>query len=177
MRQKILVAIDNSAFSHVVFDRALELAKALSASLLLVHSLSGEDESSPLPVGAQLDAMYWAPGTELNLEAWKAEWSRYEAENLKRLQEFSATAKGAGLETEFHQLVGAPGKVICKAAQRWNADLIVVGHRGRSGLSELILGSVSNYVMHYAPCSVIVVKDPTDKDSETFPEETMTATS
>ncbi len=38
------------------------------------------------------------------------------------------------------------------------ADLIVVGRRGRSGLSELILGSASNYVLHHAPCSVLTLQ-------------------
>ncbi|MEO0350033.1 MAG: universal stress protein, partial [Cyanobacteria bacterium P01_A01_bin.15] len=41
---------------------------------------------------------------------------------------------------------------------QWNADLIMMGRRGRSGFSELLLGSVSNYVMHHAPCSVLTVQ-------------------
>jgi phage terminase large subunit GpA-like protein len=44
----------------------------------------------------------------------------------------------------------------------------MVGHRGRTGLSEFLLGSVSNYVMHHAPCSVLVVNNPkADLASET----------
>ncbi len=38
------------------------------------------------------------------------------------------------------------------------ADLIVLGRRGRTGLAEALLGSVSNYVLHHAPCSVLVVQ-------------------
>ena len=48
--------------------------------------------------------------------------------------------------------------MICNAAISWQADLIIMGRRGRTGLSELFLGSVSNYVLHHAPCAVLVVQ-------------------
>lgn len=158
MYQKILVAVDNSTFSDAIFQHALTLAQASQGSLFLVHSLSGEEESSPLPMNRQIDSIYWAPGTEINVEVWKDEWQRYEATSLEHLQKLAGQGNAAGIETEFRQLMGSPGKVICKAAQQWGADVIVIGNRGRSGLSELVLGSVSNYVMHHAPCSVLVLK-------------------
>jgi nucleotide-binding universal stress UspA family protein len=161
MYQKILVAIDNSAISNTVFKQALDLAKAMQSTMLLVHSLSGEDESSPIPLGHRLDSIYWAPGTEINLETWKAEWRHYEAHSLEQLQQLAGEANAAGVKTEFRQLLGRPGKVICTAAQQWDADLIVMGSHGRSGLTEMMLGSVSNYVMHQAPCTVLVLKSST----------------
>ena len=161
MYQKILVAIDNSAMSTEVFTQALDLAKVMQSSMLLVHSLSGEDESSPIPLGHRLDSIYWAPGTEINLETWKAEWRHYEAHSLEQLQQLAGEANAAGVQTEFRQLLGRPGKVICTAAQQWEADLIVMGSHGRSGLTEMMMGSVSNYVMHRAPCTVLVLKSST----------------
>jgi nucleotide-binding universal stress UspA family protein len=158
MYQKILVALDNSDASDRLFAQALDLAQASQASLLLVHSLSGEEEGSPLPLNPKLDSIYWAPGTEIDLATWQADWTRYEAENLERLQRYSGTANAAGVTTEFRQLVGNPGKVLCTAAHQWNADLIIIGNRGRSGLAEWVLGSVSNYVVHHASCSVLVIR-------------------
>ncbi|NEO28803.1 MAG: universal stress protein, partial [Kamptonema sp. SIO4C4] len=35
---------------------------------------------------------------------------------------------------------------------------VIIGRRGRVGLSEILLGSVSNYVLHHAPCAVMVVQ-------------------
>lgn len=157
MYRKILVALDNSTSSKALFARALELAQATEASLLLVHSLSNQEESSPLPMG-KLESIYWAPGTELDLEAWRQAWVRYETESLERLRHCAAEANTAGVSAEFRQLVGNPATAICKAAQEWGADLIIVGNRGRSGLAELVLGSVSNEVMHRAPCAVLVMK-------------------
>lgn len=52
----------------------------------------------------------------------------------------------------------AAPSTICKLAKSWEADLIVVGHQGMSPLQELARGSVSNYVMHYAPCSVLTIQ-------------------
>jgi nucleotide-binding universal stress UspA family protein len=167
MYRKILVALDNSPASDALFDQALELAQATSGALLLVHSLSNQEESSPLPMSAQLDNIYWAPGTELDLEAWRLAWTRYENESLDRLRRHAAIANTAGVPTEFRQLIGNPATVICKAAQEWGADLILIGNRGRTGLAELVLGSVSNHVMHRAPCSVLVMKAETLSPNET----------
>ncbi|HIK43819.1 MAG TPA: universal stress protein, partial [Leptolyngbyaceae cyanobacterium M65_K2018_010] len=118
MYKKILVAIDNSSLSQAIFTQALELAKAMGASLLIVHSLSDEEEGIPIPVANRLDSIYWAPGTELNLAAWEEEWNHYQSANLELLRRFAAQANGTGVATEFRQLVGTPGKVICKAAQK-----------------------------------------------------------
>lgn len=158
MYRKILVALDNSSTSDDLFAQAIELAQATEGALLLVHSLSTQEETSPLPLSGKLDGIYWAPGTELDLEAWRQAWTRYETESLERLRHYAAIANTAGIATEFRQLVGNPATAICKVAQAWDADLILIGNRGRSGLSELVLGSVSNEVMHRAACSVLVIK-------------------
>lgn len=158
MYRKILVALDNSPTSDSLFAHALELAQATGGELLLVHSLSSQEDTSPLPMSATLDSIYWAPGTELDLESWRQEWRRYETESLERLRHYAAIANTARVTTEFRQLIGNPATAICKAAQEWGADLILIGNRGRTGLTELVLGSVSNHVMHRAPCSVLVMK-------------------
>ena len=55
-------------------------------------------------------------------------------------------------------MTGNPGRSICELASTWEADLILVGSRGLKGLKEMFLGSVSNYVTHHAPCSVLIVR-------------------
>ena len=67
-------------------------------------------------------------------------------------------AMARGISTEFDLKIGDAGSAICDLAKGWEADLIVIGRRGRTGLSELLLGSVSNYVLHHAPCSVLVIQ-------------------
>ena len=62
-----------------------------------------------------------------------------------------------GIPTESKCEVGHPGSLIRDLAMNWSADLIVMGRRGLSGLQEVFLGSVSNYILHHAPCSVLIV--------------------
>jgi nucleotide-binding universal stress UspA family protein len=55
-------------------------------------------------------------------------------------------------------LEGSPRETIVDEADRWGADLIVMGSRGLSALNRLLLGSVSNAVVHHAKCSVEIVR-------------------
>ncbi|MGH7353641.1 MAG: universal stress protein, partial [Candidatus Rokuibacteriota bacterium] len=48
---------------------------------------------------------------------------------------------------------------IVRAVVEWPADLIVVGARGLGALARLVLGSVSEHVVHHAPCAVLVVRE------------------
>ena len=157
---KILAAMDNSSMSQPVFEQALSLAKNNQANLMLLHVLSSEEEESPLTVPTQLDEITWARGSEIDLERWREQWKKYEGECLEKLQARAAEAKKSDVNVEVQQVAGSPGRTICQLAQTWGADLIVIGNRGHSRLSELVLGSVSNYVLHHAPCSVVTVKVP-----------------
>ena len=156
--QKILVAIDNSAASQTVFEYALSLAKQNQASLMLLHVMSGEEENSPMWIPTHMDSIYWETGAETDLDNWRKQWERYEQEGLVKLRKLIAKAHQEGINGEFRQISGSPGRSICHLAWSWQADLILVGNRGRSGLGELLLGSVSNYVLHHAPCSVLTIK-------------------
>ncbi|MGL5832152.1 MAG: universal stress protein, partial [Waterburya sp.] len=81
---------------------------------------------------------------------------------LDFLQGKAQEAQAKGVNTEFIQLTGNPGRVICEFASTWSADLILVGSRGLKGLKEMFLGSVSNYITHHAPCSVLIVRNDTN---------------
>ena len=53
---------------------------------------------------------------------------------------------------------GEPGPALCELAQKVAAAAIVVGSRGRGGIKRALLGSVSDYVVRNAPCSVVVTR-------------------
>lgn len=156
MYRKILVAVDHSSLRSYLFNKALDLAKLMEADLMIVHALSAYEEGSPgLPVRSY--HTYYPISDSIAWESYQKRWENYESEGISELQQLAAEATDQGIKTEFTQTAGDPGRVICEMAASWQADIIVVGNRGRSGLSEFFLGSVSNYVMHHAPCSVLVV--------------------
>ena len=162
MFNKILVAIDRSPANEDVFNEALAIANATKAHLILLHVLSGEEEGSPImslypTVGdhyMHLDPQIGRSANELYHKQWKA----FEAEGLKILRYFAKEAIAAGVQTEFSQITGHPSSTICDFAQSCHADVIFMGRRGYSGWKEMFLGSVSNYVVHHAPCSVLLVR-------------------
>lgn len=165
MVRKILAAIDRSPNSRVVFDQAIALAKATGANLMLLHVLSSEEHDSP-----RMQTLNTFEYTSLQaelLDDYRKQWETYEEEGLKLLQSLTKEATRSGVRTEFSQNFGSPGRKICEIAESWAADLIVISRRGHSGLNELLLGSVSNYVFHHTPCSMYVVHAvSTPRDSE-----------
>ena len=158
MYKKILVALDMSEMSEEVFAQALAVAQQSEASLLLLHVLSPEEDNSPLPIPPDLTDLYPAVGNDLTLEAWREQWEQFEQEGLEMLRSHTEEAASVGVKAELKQISGPPAKNICQLAQDWQADLIAIGRRGRSGFREIFLGSVSNYVLHHAPCSVLIVQ-------------------
>ncbi|MCU0538104.1 MAG: universal stress protein [Hydrococcus sp. Prado102] len=155
MLRRILVAVDNSTIGQQVFEEALALARVTGASMMLLYVLDPEEYWSP-----QIPAMYYTYSMSLDeqtMKLYQKQWQEFEEQGLKRLQQMADEAIGAGVKTEFTQKTGSPSKVICTIADSWGADLIVMGRRGLSGIKEFFLGSVSNYVLHRAPCSVHIV--------------------
>jgi nucleotide-binding universal stress UspA family protein len=61
---------------------------------------------------------------------------------------------------------GSPRQAILEEAERWGADLIVVGSHGYGVWDRLLLGSVSNAIATHAACSVEIVRCPKDSKSE-----------
>ena len=168
MIDRILVAVDHSAKNQFVFDSAVSLAKATGATLMLLHILPEDEAGNPiLPI-------YTIPFSRFfeergDHEQYQQELAQYQKWELDFLQTLTQKATKAGVEAKYSQLTGNPGRMICELANNWSADLILVGSRGLKGLKEMFLGSVSNYVIHHAPCSVLIVRAAIDNDSD--PEE------
>lgn len=160
MLQKILIAIGESADSDQILASGLMLAEKLGAQVLLLHVLNPlvphgfNTMSSPL-VGGVLPMV-----SEVAIEQYLQEWKKYEQQGIERLESYAKQATERGITTEILQNYGDSGPMICEAAKNWSADGIVMGRNQKSSLSEIFIGSVSNYVLHHAPCSVMVVQLP-----------------
>jgi nucleotide-binding universal stress UspA family protein len=101
--------------------------------------------------------------------AWQTyykKWVDREDLETKRLRFLEQEATTAGIRTRFTLNYGDPGKMICALAKTYHADLIIVGRRGLNGLNELLVGSVSNYIFHHAPCDVLTIQGNTQSPAQ-----------
>jgi nucleotide-binding universal stress UspA family protein len=155
--RKILVAIDRSSSAPAIFKEALGIAKATGASLLVVHCLHWEYEVQTGPfLGIGTLGDIDAYGTMKRIQQERLEREISIVKDWLKFYTQQGTTEGVSIESSYR--LGDAGVSICEAAASWDADLILLGRRGHQGWSELLLGSVSNYVMHHAPCSVLVVQ-------------------
>ncbi len=154
---KILVAIDRSPASGEVFTKALALAQSSQATLVLLSAIPQDYNISyinpPIYPGGEAISV-----TEAAVKIYLERQEQERAHNLEFLKGLAHRAEAVNVTAEINQQLGDPARSICEVAAALAVDLIVVGRRGFSGLNELWMGSVSNYVLHHAPCSVLVVQ-------------------
>lgn len=161
--QKILVALDRSSQSSIVFSHALEQTRQPGSELLLVHVVRSDPE---VPAGS-----FMGLGTIADVDTYGA-LKKLQQERLHKelhqaeqwLVPYQQQAIDQQVSTTIDCRVGEPSLWICELARNWGADLIVLGRRGHQGIREVVLGSVSNYVIHHASCSVLVVQGIVEGD-------------
>jgi nucleotide-binding universal stress UspA family protein len=74
-----------------------------------------------------------------------------------------AVARTLGVgEARTRVLIGQPGPELCRLAAEESADLLVFGSHGRGVVKRVLLGSVSDYLVHHSPCPVLVMRRPGD---------------
>ncbi len=155
--QKILVAIDDSPLCQSVFTQALELAQVDRAKLMLLHCLNVELIGEP-PVSLSIEMGVYPEAMDSAYRTQQVLAERRMLEAQKMLSDYCEIATSQGVAAEVDCKIGDAGEWLCQVAQKWGANLIVLGRRGRTGLAEAFLGSVSNHVLHHAPCSVLVIQ-------------------
>jgi nucleotide-binding universal stress UspA family protein len=138
MIKKILLAYDGSEPAEKALEAALDLARKYEAQLYVVTV------SQPPDFGEDVE-------TEAIIENSRS----YHERTLVPVKEFVATS---GVKAVFEVAVGHPAEQIIYHADRYQVDLIVLGHRGKSLFQRLLLGSVSKQVVQYADRTVMVVR-------------------
>ena len=175
MTQRILAAIDGSDLSWRALDVAVELAAALGAELVIFHAhlhgrpveelfrMAEVEHLVPSVAGSALPHMGRVPGTmEELLKATRSQSERHDViTQMADLMMAQAVekAKAGGVDaprTRFGS--GDHADAILEAAEADDADMIVMGTRGLGLLSGVLLGSVSQKVLHHAPCTVVTAR-------------------
>ena len=140
--QKILVPVDFSGESDRAFDAAVELAREFDSELHVMHAL---DIRVPL----------MTPYEVVLPVAFIDEARRALSAKLDALVQKVTTE---GLSAVSHLCEAPAASAIVDLARKIEADLIVMGTRGHTGLKHVLLGSVAERTLREAPCSVLAVK-------------------
>jgi nucleotide-binding universal stress UspA family protein len=149
---KILVAVDGSKASDRAIAKALSLAVPTQSEVVLltvVEPLSSYLPEVMMPTGDWV-GLRGFPDIELEKKILIAGET-----NLQRALE---TCKAADIECMTRLETGLPRDAICRVAKEEEPDFLVVGSRGLGSVERLMLGSVSDYVVHHSSCAVIVVR-------------------
>lgn len=147
---KILIAIDGSALSKSALKLACKVGDGKSDvefKVLTAYEV-------PAPVAA-------APFVPMSV------YTQTIVDDLRVQAEEIAASATAELKRHFPNarvsasvVLDEPGGAIVSKAHTWQPDMIIVGSHGYGMIGRVLLGSVSDYVVHHAPCSVLVARPP-----------------
>jgi nucleotide-binding universal stress UspA family protein len=146
--RSVVLAVDGSPDSHAAarFVARLKLGRGSRVRLLAVAEPPAYALATPE-----------APSIPL-VEAFEEDLRARQGMLREVLAGVDASLNGDGPVRESAVVVGAPGPEIVAAANHPGVDLVVVGARGLGAFKRLLLGSVSEHVLHHAACAVLVVK-------------------
>jgi nucleotide-binding universal stress UspA family protein len=130
--ERVVIATDGSEVAMKAVEFGVELAGLKGAEVTLVHVVPSDRVRD--------DEVYW------------------DAEDQAILQEAGDTARAQGVEPKLMMCSGSPAEAITKIAEDIDADMVVMGSRGRGTVTGRLLGSVSRGVLGRAHRPVLVVQ-------------------
>lgn len=144
---KILIPTDGSENTKAAIAQGLELARAMGAEVTALYVV---DQASfvNFPMDATVVSIY----------------SLLEKEGKEAVDYVVNEGAKVGVKVEPKVVEGNPAKKIVDEAE--NYDLVVMGTLGRTGISKLLLGSVAERVIRFAPCPVLVVRSEPSAEDE-----------
>ncbi len=150
---KILIAADGSDYSRKAIEECCRLfgrKENLEIKIITVYENTYPLMGEPFALSGDYYQQVEAQS--------KAQAEKIVTESAEIIRE---KIPGAVVSDEI--LKGVPEREIVETAQKFQPDLVVVGSHGRGFWGRLTLGSVSDAVLHHAPCSVMVVRANDDK--------------
>jgi nucleotide-binding universal stress UspA family protein len=139
MFKTIVLALDGSEGSRKAIPMATELARHYGGRIVVVHVELDVAGKGGGPV----------PATEDEIQA--------------EIRNIAEELSNDGIETSVEMrniMLGGPARVLAEIAKEAGADLIVAGTHGHSAAAGVVLGSVTQRLLHVAPCPVLVIPPP-----------------
>lgn len=141
---KVLLAIDESEFAAQAVREVEERLCLPDTTIRVMHVVA----SFVPPAAAVVEAGGSLAEVRENVRREYQEMVDSTAARLRHL----------GVSTEGVVREGSAAKVIVEEAEKWDADLVILGAHGLKGLESIVMGNVARYVVDHAPCSVEVVR-------------------
>jgi nucleotide-binding universal stress UspA family protein len=149
----MLVPVDFSDVTLRVVKAAAHLAKPFHSKVILMHVSSFLPQLASMSAGADIVPLPSTPDAQT------------QADIRKQLDQLQHLLNSEGLESETVQLNGPPAEEIMKKAKTERVDLIVLGSHCHGPLYHLIVGGVSESILHRTRCPVLVVPVSGNGDS------------
>ena len=142
--KRIFVAVDGSRESNYAFEKAMTISKRNPGSMLTaIHVL---DKTYKMGISEVVDHTYLNESLEFS----------------ERLIEFyTEKAEAEGIECEIKLKEGSPSSALLQEFKNLKEDdLVICGSSNLGRIGRLLLGSVSNNIVNYSSCDVLVVRTP-----------------
>lgn len=142
MFKKILIPMDGSELGREALEQGLDLARLSNGEVTILYAIETPYE---------LASSYAQPA-----ESHEQQMRKYQAEAKKILQEISAQAEAKGIRTRTIIAEQHPVPAILEAAK--DHDLVVMATQGRKGIERVLMGSVTDKVLHNCSTPILVVR-------------------
>lgn len=134
----MLIAVDGSESAEKAFMNGIYLAQKCNSNLDVVHVIHCEMGGDSVNTFEIIEDL--------------------KGKARKMLEEYEKQAAKNNVPILITMVQGDPAKVIIEIAKEKSYDLIIMGTRGKSSFQELLIGSVSQKVIHHASCPVMIVR-------------------
>jgi nucleotide-binding universal stress UspA family protein len=151
--QKILVPLDGSEHSLKALDEAAQIAQKFSGNITLLHTYSLQPLLMPGPSAATSPNIPILTGVDMSKMAEAAQ-----QHGNKILEDGEKRVTATNVQVKKMLVEGHAVEEIVRIANQGNFELIVIGARGISHMREMLLGSVTDGVIHHVHCPVLVIK-------------------
>jgi nucleotide-binding universal stress UspA family protein len=141
MFSNILFPADGSESSNKALQYVIDFARKFNCRVVVLYSHD---------IPSVNYSPYYVPNPELLEELLES--------SKKFVKETRDVFEKAGIKAKSILIRGIPGEKIIEAAESENCDLIIMGSRGLSTVKRLLLGSVSNYVIHHTKKPVLIIE-------------------
>lgn len=147
----ILTAIDFSHYTKSTLDYASVMARQMSAKLIIVNVINQRDINVLKYTLNHMDSL----GSKMDIDSWIKE---VQAERTATFEKAKNDIDLSNVEYELVFRAGFPFEELMKVIKDKKADLVVMGAKGRSDLTDFLVGSVANKMFRKCPVPIVSVR-------------------